>query len=66
MGINSEGCRELTSQAPLKPGETHCPFCYGFGARPVNKQISNTGTKPEKCYKCSGTGKTKLRCSYDF
>jgi DnaJ-class molecular chaperone len=60
-----ETSARLTSVAPLKPGESHCAFCAGYGAQPINKNDpTRTQFVPERCTYCNGTGKIR-RLTHD-
>lgn len=57
-----EGCRELTSPAPLRTGEKACLWCGGYGANPAPRDAAGiTYFNPIPCYECGGSGKTPAR-----
>lgn len=60
---DAEGCRRLDSVAGLKPGERHCPYCAGYGGRPVAPDFrgftNHTQPNPPRCGYCDGSGKAK-------
>jgi DnaJ-class molecular chaperone len=57
MSHYTEGCRALTSVAPVREDEESCPWCAGFGAHPVNKSDpGETRVNPERCRHCAGRG----------
>ena len=44
---------------PLKPGQSHCPYCEGYGYRPRPRNdlfIPSSGPKAVRCDECDGTG----------
>lgn len=56
-GYTRGTCRDLSTTACLKPGETHCPYCAGYGSLPINRRENMTRFCPAQCGACEGSGK---------